>query len=317
MRIFITGAGQIARGLVHEIIERGDEAVVLRRSPGPVPGATVIVGDAGDRAVLLEAARGADAICHCIHAAYDPRAWRRELPHREQAAMDVAAELGIPIVFPESVYAFGHRAEDLREGAPLSPCSPLGEARAELLSDRHAHAATTLSIVAADLIGPTATSKGSVPIATIIGPIRSGRTAWVMGDPDAPHSMTRIPDLARVMVDAAARAGELAAGGDAVLHAPTPPAVSQREFARQVAGTLDGAEPQLRAIPRAALLPMLPFSPTTRSLRAQWYLWDRPMVLRPGVLGAAPTVSRACGRGEDAAVRGWRATPPRHRRFPR
>ncbi|MGX5692739.1 NAD-dependent epimerase/dehydratase family protein [Dermacoccus abyssi] len=283
MRAFITGAGQVARGLINELT-RTDEAVVLRRSNEPIPTARVTPGDAADRASLRALAAHSDAIFHCVHASYDPRAWRRELPEREQAVMDVAYELGKPVVFPESVYAFGRSAESLFEGAPLDPCSPLGEVRAEMLSARRAHPATTISIVAGDLIGPTATIKGSVPKATIIDPIVAGRTAWVLGDPDAPHSMTRIPDLARAMLTASSRADALAPGGDAVLHAPTPPAVSQRRFAQQQADELRLASTRVRAIPNWALLPLVPFSPTTRSLRRQMYLWDYPMVLHPGVL---------------------------------
>lgn len=293
MRILVTGAGQIARGLVDELTSRGDEAIVLRRASDPVPGARTTSGDAADRALLGELARDADAIVHTVHAAYDPVSWRRELPHREQAVMDVAAELGIPVIFPESVYAFGRGAEDLREGAPVDPCSPLGRVRAELLEARARHAARTISVVAADLLGPTATAKGSVPRSTVIDPVRAGRTAWVLGDPDAPHSITWIPDLARAMLAAVERSASLAPDGDAVLHAPTPPAISLRQLARAVAAASGSSEPAVRSIPVWAMLALAPFSSATRSLRRQLYLWDRPAVLREGrlttELGLRPT----------------------------
>jgi len=94
-----------------------------------------------------------------------------DLPDREQAVMDVTAEYGVPVVFPESAYAFGTAAQDLDDGpddgpdggtaeravtGEVEPASPLGEIRARLLAARAAHPARTLSVVAADLIGPTA-----------------------------------------------------------------------------------------------------------------------------------------------------------------
>lgn len=126
MKILITGAGQIGNAIVRSLRATGDDVTVIRRSTHPIEGVRVISGDAGERALLEREARSADAIMHCIHAPYTAQAWREELPHREQAVMDVAASLGIPVVFPESVYAFEAQAHDLHEGAPIHPCSPLG-----------------------------------------------------------------------------------------------------------------------------------------------------------------------------------------------
>ncbi|MCL6424196.1 NAD-dependent epimerase/dehydratase family protein [Brachybacterium sp. JHP9] len=298
MRSLIIGAGQIGQSLVAELHSRGHETVVLRRSADPVLGTSTVAGDAADRQLLTELARGASAIFHTAHAAYDPRSWRRELPHRERAVMDAAAEAGIPVVFPESVYAFGRGAENLHEGDPVQPCSPLGEVRAELLDARRAHGARTLSIVASDLLGPTATAKGSIPRATVVDPVSSGRSAWVLGDPDTPHAMTWIPDLAHAMAESAARAEQLTTSGDAVLLAPTPPAISLRALAQFVD---ESESPRVRRIPDWALVPLFPFSPTTRSLHRQLYLWERPVRLHPGALttvhGLAPTPWDAMGWG--------------------
>ncbi|MGO2883140.1 MAG: hypothetical protein ACTIC4_11035, partial [Corynebacterium variabile] len=92
-------------------------------------GATVadlVRGNAGDRDLLRRVVAGGPggdpvaepvaAVFHCIHTSYDARAWAADLPAREQAVMDVAAEYGVPVVFPESVYAFGTAAQDLDDG---------------------------------------------------------------------------------------------------------------------------------------------------------------------------------------------------------
>src|SRR5699024_1937441 len=162
MHFLITGAGQIGTQLVRDLTDAGHTATVLRRSSTPVPAARTHSGDAADPALLRAAADGATAIFHCIHSSYDHRAWLRDLPHRETAVMDAAAARGIPVVFPESVYAFGEGARSLAETSAPAPASPLGQVRARLLAARAAHPARTLSVVAADLIGPTAEAQSSV-----------------------------------------------------------------------------------------------------------------------------------------------------------
>lgn len=289
MRYLITGAGQIGAQLARDITEAGHDAVVLRRRTDAVEGAATIAGDAGDRAAVREAAEGAEAILHCIHAPYSAAAWRRELPRREAVVMDVAADLGIPVVFPESVYAFGLGAQDLSEGSPTAPVSPLGRVRAQLLEARAAHRARTASVVASDLFGPTSTSKGSVVLATVLGPASRGERAWAMGDPDAPHAITCIPDLSRAMLAAA----PLARQGGVTLLASTGPGRSQRQMAGDAAAATGRAPAGITRIPAAAFALCAPFSATTRELLRQRYLWSAPSELRPGrlttELGLRPT----------------------------
>ncbi len=282
MKYLITGAGQIGTQLAHDLAGAGHEVAVLRRRNEAVQGAETITGDAADRDALRKAAAGAEAIFHCIHAPYSAAAWRRELPHREAAVMDAAAELGIPAVFPESVYAFGLGARDLAEGAPIAPVSPLGRVRAQLLEARAAHRARTASVVASDLLGPTSNSKASTVLATILGPASRGERAWALGDPDAPHAVTYVPDLTRAMLAAV----PLAERGGAVLLAPTAPARSQRQMAADAAIATRGGGARITRIPAAAFAVCAPFSPTTRELFRQRYLWNAPSELRAGRLTA-------------------------------
>lgn len=293
MHYLITGAGQIGTQLAADLTTAGHEVTVLRRGEGQVDGTTTVRGDAGDPGTLRQLADGAGAIFHCIHSSYDAATWEKDLPQREAAVMDVAAELGIPVVFPESVYAFGREAQDLTADAlrrtPV-PVAPLGEIRARLLAARAAHPAVTLSVVAADLIGPTAAPQTSVFLLTVLGPAAKGRTAWVLGDPDVPRSVTYIPDLTAAMVTAAQRAEELAPEGSVVLSAATTATLSQREMADAVA---PGGTAGVRHIPWWVLSVFGRFSPMMRELRNQRYLWDAPAVIGRGVLeeryGLRPT----------------------------
>ncbi|MGO3152496.1 MAG: NAD-dependent epimerase/dehydratase family protein [Galactobacter sp.] len=292
MHYVITGAGQIGAQLAEDLVREGHRVTVIRRGErAPAEGAELLRGDAGDPEILTRAVRGdtacgepAAAIFHCIHTAYDVKAWRRDLPHREAAVMDVAAGAGIPVVFPESVYAFGKGAEELIEGARIAPCSPLGRVRAELLTARAAHPARTLSVVAADLLGPTASAATSVFLQLVLNPSSRGKTAWVMGDPDAPRSVTYIPDLTRAMITAAQHADELAQDGDAVLLAPSTPPLTQRAMAASAASAAHRGEAKVRRLPWALFSAVGPFNAQFRELGRQRYLWDAPAVMTPGVL---------------------------------
>lgn len=242
MRYVVTGAGQIGTQLTRDLISAGHDVVVIRRGREVVDGAELFRGDAGDRDLLRRAVGDPDrtdragdpdrtaAVFHCIHTSYDSRAWSADLPQREQAVMDVAAAQGIPVIFPESVYAFGTGARALSEEvvASAAPVSPLGRVRAALLDARREHPARTLSVVAADLVGPTADPKTSVFTLMVLGPASRGRTARVLGDPDVPRSVTYIPDLSTAMTVAAVNARELAPDGDAVVVAPSTVTMTQR-----------------------------------------------------------------------------------------
>lgn len=283
MRYVIIGAGQIGTQLAGDLVRAGHDVTVVRRSTATSPAPIrTIAADVIDVDAWAPAAEGAAAIFHCMHAPYDSRVWARVLPPREQAVMDVAVRCSIPVVFPESMYAFGTQARDLHEGAPLAPISPLGEVRADLLRARAAHPAATLSVVGSDLIGPSA-SAGSVAALTVVGPLAAGRRAWLLGGPDAPHSWTSIPDLSRAMIHCAVHADRLAPAGDAVLHCPTAAPRSLRELAEDAAQIL-GRPARTATVPRAALHLARPFHPMLRELDRQQYLWREPCVLQPGRL---------------------------------
>lgn len=292
MHYVITGAGQIGTQLAQDLLRDGHRVTVVRRGERtPVEGAGLLRGDAGDPDLMARAVRGeraggepASAVFHCIHTSYDSRAWRRDLPQREAAVMDVAAAAGIPVVFPESVYAFGGGAQELHETTAMAPASPLGRMRAELLRARAAHPAVTLSVVAADLVGPTASAATSVFLQLVIRPAAAGKSPWVMGDPDVPRSVTYIPDLTAAMMAAAEHASGLAPDRDAVLLSPSTEARSMREMAAAAASVQGHEPPKVHQIPWPLLRLGGLFSAQFRELHRQRYLWDAPAVVAAGRL---------------------------------
>lgn len=164
---------------------------------------THIKADASDRAQLGEAAAGVDAIFACAHAPYDSRKWEQVLPRLDTAILDTAADLGIPVVFPESVYAFAGLDAPITETSPFAPVEVKGRIRQRLIEAREAHAAASASVIAGDLLGRTAEKWSSVVRMCITEPISVDRRAMVPARTDVPHGITVIADHAAAMIRAA------------------------------------------------------------------------------------------------------------------
>ncbi|MFT9772401.1 hypothetical protein ACMZ29_07120 [Brevibacterium casei] len=163
-------------------------------------------GDASSRDAVRGAAAevGAEAIFACVHTAYDSRVWARTLPGLEAAILDAAAELDIPVVFPESVYAFAGLTTPITADAPFAPVEDKGRIRQQLLEARTAHPARVASVIAGDLIGATASPTSSVVRLCITERIAAGNRAFVPARTDVPHGITVIDDMAATMIQAAA-----------------------------------------------------------------------------------------------------------------
>ena len=98
-------------------------------------------------------------------------------------------------------------------------------------------------MAASDFYGPLVRNAhaGERMIPTVL----AGKTMRVVGSLDQPHSFTYVPDLAAAMITAAAREDLW----DSFLHAPTAPALTQRELVTQVARAGGVRVPRMSAIP--------------------------------------------------------------------
>jgi nucleoside-diphosphate-sugar epimerase len=296
MHHLVIGEGQIGRALIERALADGDTVTVLRRSvKDPAAGIRRVAGDVLDPSALDAALEGAESVMATFHAPYDARLWREQLPPREAAVLDAAAERGLPVVFPESLYGYQGGAASLAEDASPSPQDEKGRVRVELLAARRAHRARTLSVIASDLIGPSTVGTGSaVATAMVVEPILAGRRAILFGRAEAPHTLTFVPDLAAAMLHAARHAEQLCGEtGDAVLNAPAAPARTQRELIAEVSRLAGRPARRPLPIPRIALTLLAPLHTFARELHGISGLWYGPCVQRPGRLereeGLVPT----------------------------
>ena len=306
----IIGNGQIGSEIAAQLGGSGVAVRIATRSGGRAPGAALsddgapaatsdtlptesahpssgpttvcapvhVKADASDRAQLAEAAAGVDVIFACAHAPYDSRKWEQVLPRLDAAILDTAAELDIPVVFPESVYAFAGLDSPITESSPFTPVEDKGRIRQRLIEARAAHSATSASVIAGDLLGRTAEKWSSVVRMCITEPISAGRRAMVPARTDVPHGITLIADHAAAMIQAAEDLKSVPAGTHQLRIAPASnPTLT--EIADFTADTLEQKHKRPLSVPRWATRAVGAFERSFYELNQLAPIWYEPCVI--------------------------------------
>ena len=301
----VTGAGPVGWTVAEQLAGQGKRVRVLTRSgSGPEhPLVERLTADVQDASQVRDAFAGATAVFHCIHgSSYTADAWRAELPRAEQTVLAAAAQAGAVVVFPESLYSYSEPDRPMTEAGPRTAQGGKRGVRTELLRARDASPANTVSVVAGDFFGPRV--RNSHGGERMVSPVLAGKKLWVIGSTDQPHSFTYVPDLAAAMIHAA----QTPALWNKVWHAPTGPAVTQRQLATAFTEAGGVAAPRLGAIPGWALRAMGIFSKDLRELAETLYQFDRPFVMdsaaSQAALGLRPT---PLPEAAAATVAWWRA----------
>ncbi|SEJ36535.1 Nucleoside-diphosphate-sugar epimerase [Arthrobacter sp. yr096] len=306
----VTGAGPVGYTVAEQLAEQGHQVRVLTRSgSGPEhPLVERMRVDVSDPLRLAEAMAGATAVFHCIHgSAYRAASWAAELPRAEQVVMDAAAAAGAVVVFPESLYSYSEPDRVMTEAGPRTATGGKRGIRTALLAARQAHAANTVSVVAGDFFGPRV--KMAHAGERMVTPILAGKAVQFIGSTNQPHSFTYVPDLAAAMI-AAAQQPEL---WNTVLHAPTGPAVTQRDMALAHAEAAGAAAPKVSAVPGWVLRVAGIFSTDMRELAELLYQFERSFVMDSSqsqkLLGLEPT---PLAEAAEATMTWWRSAVPQN-----
>ncbi len=301
----VTGAGPVGSTVALQLAEAGEQVRLLTRS-GSGPEHALVERrrvDVSRPDHLDEAFAGARAVHHCIHgSAYDARVWRAELPVAERLVLDAAGRAGAVVTFPESLYSYGPVDGPITEDLPRAATTGKLGVRTDLLAQREASATPTVSVAASDFYGPLVRNAhaGERMVPTVL----AGRTMRVLGSPDQPHSFTYVPDLAAAMIAAAAREDLW----NSFLHAPTAPALTQRQLVERTARAAGVPAPKVSSIPLWVLRASGVVSRDMRELAETSYMFTAPFVLDSTAseqrLDLAPT---PMDDGLAATVAWWRA----------
>jgi nucleoside-diphosphate-sugar epimerase len=301
----VTGAGPVGWTVAEQLAGQGKTVRILTRSgSGPEhPLVERVKADVQDAAQLRDAFAGATAVFHCIHgSSYRVDAWQVELPAAEQKVLAAAGEAGAVVVFPESLYSYSEPQRPMKEASPRTAEGGKRGVRTKLLAARDASPVNTVSVVAGDFFGPRVriSHGGERVVPTVL----AGKKLWVIGSTDQPHSFTYVPDLAAAMIHAA----KTPSLWNKVWHAPTGPAVTQRQLATAFTEAGGVRPPKIGAIPGWALSAMGVFSKDMREVAEMLYQFEQPFVMdsaaSEAAFGLRPT---PLPEAAAATVAWWRA----------
>ncbi|WKV70383.1 NAD-dependent epimerase/dehydratase family protein [Streptomyces sp. PCS3-D2] len=302
----VVGFGPAGAATARLLAEQGHSVrVVTRSGRSPEPGLEHVAFDAADRERLIAAARGATAIHHCAAPPY--HRWVRAWPPLVASVCAAAEATGAVLVMLGNLYGYGPVDGPLTEELPLAATGPKGRVRAaawEQVRTLHEQGRIrAVEVRASDFFGPGVTTGGHLA-GRVVPALLRGKPVATLGDPDAPHSWTYLPDVAAAMAEVA---GEERAWGRP-WHIPTEPPRSVREMADRLAAESGSGPAVVRRIPSAALSLAGLFSPLMRELGEIRYQFDRPFVVDATAYEEAFAV-RATPVAEQvtATVDWWRA----------
>jgi nucleoside-diphosphate-sugar epimerase len=245
--------------------------------------------DAADAEALSRQADGAVALYNCINPP-DYHVWPTYWPPIAEAMLTAAEKSGAVLAIAGNLYPYGPvdgpMTEDLPDAATGTKGALRGRMWADALAAHRAGRIRAVEVRGADYLGPQVT-EAHIPV--VAPKALAGKSVRVFGDPDAPHSMTDVRDMARALVAVATAAD----GPGRVWHAPTNQARSQRETVADICRAA-GREPvRVRPWPGALLSVGGVFMPFLKEMRETVYQFQRPYVLDSSAIeeafGLAPT----------------------------
>ena len=277
----IFGAGQVGYLLAERLAAKGERVRVAKRSRSPLPeGVEILLGDAGDRDLCIDAARGASVVYHCMNPPYFAKMWAEMVPRYMENLIAAAAAARARLVVLDNLYMLGNpHGKPMNEDTPPNPCSRKGEVRARVAERLfQAHRAGDVRAVsgrASDFYGPRG-AVGSHLGGFFWKPALKGGKGRVIVDPSAIHTYHYIPDVA---------AGLMALGTandeDALGHAwmlPCTRAETLRQLVERMS-RVSGRPLDVARIPRIAMRAMALFMPIMREMDEMMYQWEAPFIV--------------------------------------
>ena len=266
----IVGSGPIGSGIASLLASRGTQVRMITRSGSGPEHALVerVAADASDAHRLTALSADADVIYNCANPKYTE--WERLWYPMNDAMIAAAKAAGAVYAITGNLYGYGKQpGGHMDENTPLTAVGRKGKVRIKMWRDALDSGVRTVEVRAADYLGAGAVGVFST---VLLPAISRGRTAWVPGDPDLPHSFTYTGDMARAMVTLAE---DPRSHGKAWL-APTAPPITIRELTARFTA-LAGTKPiNLRKMPRFGMHAAGVFVPMARELAEMDYQFYFP-----------------------------------------
>jgi nucleoside-diphosphate-sugar epimerase len=277
-RHLVVGAGPVGRHVAALLAARGSHVTVATRSGRStgIDGVEHMALDASDADRLSRAAEGAAVLYNCANPG-DYTQWEQVWPPLAASLLTTAERTGAVYAITGNLYPYGPVDGPMREDLPDAATDHKGRLRARMWADAlAAHRAGRVRAVevrSSDFMGPGVGANGHV--SRVLPGALKGRTAWMIGRTDLPHTFTDVQDAARTLVAAAEDPG---AHGRA-WHTPSNPPVSQRQAVTDVLAAAGRPPVRVRSLRGPVLGAVALASPFMREVHELTYQWERPYVL--------------------------------------
>jgi nucleoside-diphosphate-sugar epimerase len=304
----ILGTGPIGMAVMDALRARGARIRMVNHSGrADVPaGVEVVGGDLSAPETARAACAGGSAVYVCLNPPY--HLWPELWPPLLASVIEGAAAAGAKLVMADNLYMYGPTGgQPMTEDTPLRPAGEKGRTRvlmSDMLLDAHAGGRVRATIGrASDYFGPR--GLGSWMGDRVFYPALNNKPAQTMGDPDAPHTYTYLPDIASGLVMLAERPE---ADGE-VWHLPAAETLTTREFIERIYDET-GGEPRISVLSKTMLSVVGLFNPMVRELRETHYQFAEPFILDDGKFKAAfGDLSTPLSQAIPATVDWFRANP--------
>ena len=304
----VFGTGAIGMALIEELHASGKQVRVANRSgSGAVPeGVEIIGGDATNDEFTRAASAGATVVYFCLNPPYT--SWPALFPPLQAAVIDGAASAGAKLVAMENLYMYPPMdGQPLAEDLPYTATTRKGAVRGRMSEDlMAAHQSGRLRATAgraSDYFGPRGLLSAMGE--RVFYPALAGKKAQVMGNPDALHTYSYIPDIAKGL----AILGEHDEADGQAWHLPSAPAITTRQFIDQVYDAA-GTEPGISAMPRWMVNTVGLFNGNVRELKEMLYEFEEPFVVDDSRFNAVfGDIATPLPEAIDATVAWYRAHP--------
>ena len=270
----IIGAGPVGTETARLLVAAGHRVITVTRS-GRAPavgGGESIAADATDVTRLIEIVTDAEALYNCANPSHYGN-WEEVWPPLWSSLLQTAEATSAVLVIASSLYGYGPVEAVMTESMPDRATEKNGRIRAQMWAEAKAlhdqGRIRAVEVRGSDYAGAGVGRNGHLT-RNIPAALR-GRTAWVIGNPDLPHSWTDVRDMARTLVAAA----EHSDAHGQVWLAPTNPPRSLRQGTADILAAAGRPMVPVRSLPRVIMRVAGWFSADVRELVAMDYVFRR------------------------------------------
>ncbi|MBK9925844.1 MAG: NAD(P)H-binding protein [Anaerolineales bacterium] len=276
----ILGTGAIGRAIAEELIKRGESVRMVNRSGKmeEIPaGVEVKASDLYDQAQVKEVTRGAKVVYQAAQPNYHE--WVEKFPSFQKSIIDGLTGSDAKLVMVENLYMYGDtNGTPLTEDMPHNAHTRKGKVRSEISKAAfQAHRAGKVRVTAgrgSDFFGAWGLPTAAMGERTFY-PLLNGKAVGLVGDIDAPHTHTYIPDFGKALVTL----GERDEAYGQAWHVPNDnPRVTQREMVKMIAEAA-GVEPKISAMGKGMMWFGGLFIPEAKEMVEMMYEFEKPFIV--------------------------------------